>query len=140
MKPFFKFLIAAAYLLFLSACNQDKRPEMDLRYEPGSQNPVLIIKDNFQDGFNGIWKFQRVTDDHISIHEDPQDSGNKVMSGQLAPKDYNRGGNRSELVINSHDSLGYRSKYTFKFMLPESFFKNEAVKKSQEIFMILTLK
>lgn len=125
MKRFLNFLIAAAYLFLLSACNQDKSPEMDVRYEPGNQNPVLTIKDDFQDGFNGVWKFQRVTEDHISINEDPQDSSNKVMRVQLAPEDYNRGGNRSELVINSHDSLGYRSKYTFKFMLPESFFKDE---------------
>ena len=122
LKTAFCSLIVLAF-----SCNEKVEGPQDVSvdYSEGKDYPIISSEDDFDDGFSDFWRFQRVTEDHIAIAEDPADANNKVMKVKLAPDDFNRGGNRSELVINSHDSLGYKSSYSFRFYLPESFFKTE---------------
>ena len=54
---------------------------------------------------------------------DPLDSTNTVLRITNHIKDYVSGGKRAEYLIRPKDFVGQKIKYSFKFLLPESFFR-----------------
>ena len=107
------------------ACKNDQLEDVQLNYSPESNYPEYLREDSFENDFAGFWRFQKAAPERIAISADPTNPNNQVLRVELHPDERTHGGNRTELVIAGHDSLGYRSTYGFKFMLPDSFFKAE---------------
>ena len=90
-----------------------------------ADDPVLI--QNFADNFNDhthFWSRIQVSDStRYALVKDPLDPQNSSLIIHLHPEDNNAGGKRNEFTIKSMDSVGYRVEYSFKFMIPDDFFK-----------------
>ena len=95
-------------------------------------NEVVEVSrsDNFENSLEDFWLKELVDEERATLTIDPLDKSNKVLKVDLKLDDYVSGGKRSELLFFLKEADGYKSYYTFRFMLPESFFQSDEKKGS----------
>ena len=84
-----------------------------------------IFSDDFEYGLKEFWTPETMDSTRFEIVQDPIDSKNKVLKINIELNDYVNSGSRSEMKIQYHPELNYLSNYSFRFMLPESFFAQD---------------
>ncbi len=77
---------------------------------------------------DSFWTKEVADASRDSIVIDPLNDKKRVLKVELKLSDYASGGIRSEILMHPKDSFGYRTHYSFKFLLPESFFKKDEPK------------
>jgi hypothetical protein len=86
---------------------------------------------NFSDYFEGkiasFWIKELADMSRHSIVKDPLNADNQVLKIDLKLEDFTNGGKRSEIRMSPKDSFGYKTTYSFKFLLPDSFFQKDEV-------------
>ncbi|HIB47461.1 MAG TPA: hypothetical protein EYN07_07235 [Flavobacteriaceae bacterium] len=112
-------------LMIFVACGEKKKvdqPTSSAKYQK-------VYKDDFTDTIQSFWRTNQITHpDRLQIVPDPLDPTNDVMKISLEKTDMIAKGYRNEIIVNPKDSFGYRNNYTYRFMFPESFFKEEEKK------------
>jgi len=88
----------------------------------------LKFKDNFESGLQEFWKKEIVDSTKLNIVNDPLNKNNKVLQIKLSIGDKIRNGFRSEIYVKPFDPINSVTKYSFKFLLPSSFFKKNEKK------------
>jgi|SRR5690606_17141608 len=122
MKHLFLFLFI---LLFYSCTENTKSIEIkDSEIELIDESKV-IFNDDFENGLQNFWEAETVDSTRYSIVSDPLNETNKVLRVRLGLDDYTNGGKRSELKIIHHGILDHKSEISFRFMLPEDFFRTD---------------
>lgn len=82
--------------------------------------------DNFEGEMNSFWGKEMADMSRHSIVTDPLNAENHVLKIELKLEDFANRGKRSEIKMFPKDTSGYLSNYSFRFLLPESFFKDES--------------
>lgn len=84
------------------------------------------IVQQFSDSFytiNPYWNTSETNDSsRYGIVEDPVNKENNVLRFSLLPDDFIQNKKRNEFKIKTKDTVGYEVEYSFKFLLPSSFF------------------
>lgn len=115
-------------LLFLS-CSENPKPiernHPEVQVTEKIKEPKIVFNDDFENGLQDFWVAETVDTTRYSIVSDPLNAHNKVLRVRLGLDDYSNGGKRSELKILHHGELDYKSEYSFRFMLPEDFFRTD---------------
>jgi len=121
------FVIVLAGLL---CCGQTKTSSIDPVNTKNTIKNLKTFKDDFDSGLKDFWMTNEFTDStRYSIVRDPLNPENKVLKIQLKLTDRIANGWRSEIKIKTAiDSMGYKNKLSFKFLLPESFYAKEEKK------------
>ncbi len=119
----FRVLVSTLVILLGFSCSGNKeeaKPKLSEDYK-------RVYEDSFEgDTIQPFWKTQQISHpDRLQLVSDPLDSKNTVMKIAIEPGDQVAGGYRNEIVFRSYDSLGYLTNYSYRFMLPESFFEKE---------------
>ena len=119
----FRFVIGCLVLFVCFSCSEKKEENKSTI----SEDYKRVYEDTFEnDTIQPFWKTQQISHpDRLQLVSDPLDSKNTVMKISIEPGDFIAGGYRNEIVFRSDDSLGYLTKYSYRFMLPESFFEKE---------------
>lgn len=119
----FHFSISILAFLICFSCTEKKEDTEKII----SKEYKRVYEDSFEgDTIKPFWKTQQISHpDRLKLVKDPLDSKNNVMKISIEPGDIVAGGYRNELMFRSYDSLGYLTKYSYRFMLPDSFFKKE---------------
>jgi O-antigen ligase len=86
-------------------------------------NKKKKFSDNFENSYKNFWLKELADDSRDSIVKDPLDSTNNVLKITNNLEDRISGGLRSEYLLHSKDSFGYKTNYGFNFFLPENFIK-----------------
>ncbi len=84
-----------------------------------------IYKDNFTYNIKPFWQKELTDSSKASIVQDPLNKENTVLMITHNLKDYIAKGFRSEIKIPFNDSACYRTDYSFKFFLADSFFEKK---------------
>ncbi|GEQ84850.1 hypothetical protein ULMS_03580 [Patiriisocius marinistellae] len=121
-------LCSLLIVLIFFSCKNDKeifQKTIIKNKEETSSNKNILKKfeDNFDVKLNSFWKRENQDSARIKIVNDPLEQENKVLKVDLNLGDYVSGGLRSEILIEPKDSFGYKTNYSFKFLLPNDFFK-----------------
>lgn len=120
MKLSFNFLIIIFFLLV--GCNQ----VTDKKFSDSSvSTPIKEFNDDFQNGLKEFWEWEVADSSRVNIVQNPLGENKNVLQVDLEMEDYASGGKRNEVLFFPKDSMGYKVEYGFKFMLPESFFKQD---------------
>lgn len=102
-------LYSLLVLLVVSSCNEAK--------------VLQELSDDFST-HNPIWKTKQISDSsRFLLVKDPIDYNNSCVQFALFPNDINAGRKRNEYVLKTKDSINNLVNYSFKFLLPDSFFK-----------------
>lgn len=88
----------------------------------GHRKNCKNFADNFEGEMNLNWGKEMADMHRHSIVTDPLNAENHVLKIELKLEDLANGGKRSEITMFPKDSFGYKSVYSFRFLLPESFF------------------
>lgn len=88
-------------------------------------NLKFIYKDDFENELQDFWFMEAVDSTRFEIVQDPLDENNKVLQVNLQLDDYANGGSRAEIKLTENEPLDVLSKYSFRFLLPESFFQTD---------------
>lgn len=83
------------------------------------------FQDDFESGIQDYWLKEVSNESRCVVVKDPLNENNNVLRIKIDTSDYRSGGKRSELVVRPNDYIGDITKYSFKFLLPESFFQKE---------------
>lgn len=116
-----KLLIHFVAVALLISCSKNETQEMIIK-EKTVEPRKSVFEDDFENGLKDFWVLELTDSSRYELVPDPLNSQNKVLRMELLNEDYVSGGKRSELLIWTKDSLGYVANYSFRFMLPESFF------------------
>ena len=81
-------------------------------------------KDSFSKNIKSFWVKESVDDSRFNIVPDPLNNDNLVLKIDHYSDDYFANGYRSELRINTNVGEGYKTEYSFRFLLTDSFFLN----------------
>lgn len=132
MLPNFRFLplyfMGYFSILFLFVENNnhsvidDKIPQNDIslgKYEK------MSFYDDFENGLQKFWEAEVTDSNRYQIVSDPLNPENKVLKINLLLDDYTNGGRRSELKIVKMPELDYLSRYSFRFLVPDDFFRTD---------------
>lgn len=90
-----------------------------------AENENIVFQDDFENELQDFWDKETVNNSRFKIVEDPLEKNNKVLQVNLKLEDYSNGGKRSELKIPFHSELNELTRYSFRFMLPENFFRTD---------------
>lgn len=92
------------------------------------QNERSQVDNEYFDNFNNISSFWNTSEishsERYKIIKGPTNTDNKAVQFSLFPDDFINNGKRNEFKINTKDRPGHTVEYSFKFMLPEDFFKS----------------
>ncbi len=108
-------------LIFIFSCKEKIHKLDDFK---------LKFKDNFESSLKEFWYKEIADSTRIKIVSDPLNKKNNVLKITLSPGNvvskgkYSKGF-RSEIVAIPKDSINSITKYSFKFMVDESFFKKD---------------
>ena len=117
------YLVFIFLLLLLYVVKQNTDSPQDIKHKfISNANKISYTEDFSLDEVRSFWKMELSDIDRHRIVNDPMDPNNKVLNVELRLEDY-ASGLRSELVIFTKDSIGYKTNYSFRFMFPESFFR-----------------
>lgn len=126
----FTFDINILYLLIIallfSSCNNYRTKSES--FKQSTNYPKTEYSENFENGFQSFWTYELADSSRVDIVKDPFDPQNNVLKVDLEIGDYVSGGVRTELRMHPRDSFGYTANYSFRFLLPESFFKKDEEK------------
>ena len=81
--------------------------------------------DDFENELQPFWDKEIADESRYSIVDDPLSPGNKVLKVHLKLEDMVANGRRAEFPLWPSDSLGFKTNYRFRFMLPEDFFHSD---------------
>lgn len=116
-------LLISLLVLTLISCSEKSET-----VETVEDAPMTIeLDDNFDADLKSFWEFDAADSTRFSITKNPLQPDLNVLSVNLKMNDVSSAGKRSELVIYTKDSIGFKTNYSFKFMLPEDFFKQDDV-------------
>lgn len=129
-------ILLSAFVIILAGflcCGQTSMHSIDSSKPRNTIKNLKIFSDDFEGALKDFWMTNEFTDTtRYGIVRDPLDPENKVLKIQLKLTDRIANGWRSEIKIKTAlDSMGYKNKLSFKFLLPESFYAKE--KKSGRI-------
>lgn len=117
---------AILLLLIISSCQSRLQDAQDVNEQRNLANQeTTLFTDDFEEQLDPFWGIQVADDSRAIIVQDPLQKSNKALKVALQPTDFVSGGNRSELVVKQHDSMGYLNRYSFRFMLPSQFFTEQ---------------
>jgi len=105
-----------------------KEKEKEIEYSLTEIKEPKIFCDDFENEMQNFWIKQLAHESRDSILKDPLNKNNTVLKVTNNLEDRVSGGIRSELLFFPKDSIGYKTKYSFRFLLPEEFFKKGEAK------------
>lgn len=122
-KRYSKFsLVVLIGTMICVGCNDSK---ISVKTTKGYISKVTTYTDDFENDLGDFWSIQAVDESRYKISKDPLNPKNRVLEIHLENEDFVAGGHRTEFVLSPKDSFGYKNVYSFKFLLPPSFFKKE---------------
>ncbi len=113
--------------LYKPESNQPKFIEV---VEVVKKQKAKVFSDSFENNIQSFWIKEVADITRDSLVKDPTDSTNTVLKITNHLNDYISGGKRAEYLFRPKDSVGQKIKYSFKFLLPESFFKKGELRSS----------
>lgn len=118
-KFIFIYIVGFA-ILFYSCNDKENEPCPEL---PNYSNSKKEFKEDFENGLQSFWTKELADSTRMDIVKDSFNPKNKILKIDLNLEDYASGGIRSEILMHPKDSFGYKANYSFKFLLPDSFFQ-----------------
>lgn len=118
-----KFILfsTVGFIILFSSCNTKENvacPEL-----PTYSYSKKEFNEDFENGLQSFWSRELADTTRMNIVKDSSRPENKILKIDLNLEDFVNGGIRSEIVIKPKDSFGYKANYSFKFLLPKSFFQ-----------------
>ncbi len=110
-----KYLLILILCQFFNSCSK----------ESSDNNIIQRFSDSFYT-INPFWDTSQTTNNsRYGIVVDPVNIENNVLFFNLLPNDFNAGGKRNEFVLETMDTIGYKTDYSFKFLVSPEFFKKK---------------
>lgn len=111
------------FLMIIGFYYLNTRSEKLITLEPISEKSLIFnLMDDFDNHLQPFWSKEVADSLRYEIVSDPLDETNSVLKVDLFLEDYSNG-LRSEILVFTKDSIGYKTNYSFRFLVPENFFQ-----------------